>query len=376
MEDTSNTLTIAYMNVRGQTGLDLVKQLQIDNFIKSYKLDILHCQEINILEDSFNNCENITSSFNILSNNAQNKYGTCRFVSNQYLTENFKTDSNGRVLAFNIGNITFCNVYMHSGNDPIMKNGRENYAAEIIPQILINAKDCGCVGGDWNAIIDNRDATKNVNQKQSKCLKRLVNNFSWVDSFRHLYPNTQQFSRYYDNVHGEGASRLDRNYHFGNLQILEAYYVGVAFSDHLTFIIKIKLPSSMSKLTSPKSRPLFKSKPCVIQDSKFKSKLKEYFTLWLQVRQAGLETLTWWEIVVKPGIKRLLIERGQEMNKENTGILNLLQIRQSYLVRKLQLGHLDRLVELKIVQNQITAWHVNESEKVKLQARGDEMNET
>ena len=140
MEDNSSTLTIAYMNVCGQTGMDIVKQLQIENFLKFYKIDILHCQEINILQDSFNSCEHVTSSFNILSNNAQNKYGTCSFVSNQYQTENFKTDTNGRVLAFSIGDITFCNVYMHSGNDTIMKNGRENYAAEVIPQILINCK--------------------------------------------------------------------------------------------------------------------------------------------------------------------------------------------------------------------------------------------
>ena len=75
---------------------------------------------------------------------------------------------------------------------------------QIIPQILINCKKYGCVGGDWNCIIDNNDATKNAAQKQSKSLKRLVKTFSWVDSFRQLHPNSHQFSRYYDNtVHGE-----------------------------------------------------------------------------------------------------------------------------------------------------------------------------
>ena len=143
----------------------------------------------------------------------------------------------------------------------------------------------------------------------------------------------------------------------------------------MPLIIKIKVPQTMTKLSSPKSRPLFKSKPFVIQDIKFKEKLKENLVLWSQVRQAGLNTLSWWEIIVKPGIKKLLIERGQEINKENTGALNLLQIRQSYLVRKLQAGHLDRLSELKLVQKQIVAWHVKESEKVKLQSRGDEINE-
>ena len=80
------------MNVRGQTGLDIAKQLQIENFLKSYKIDVLHCQEINISQDSFNSCDHINSAYNILSNNAQNKYGTCSIVSNQYNVENLKTD--------------------------------------------------------------------------------------------------------------------------------------------------------------------------------------------------------------------------------------------------------------------------------------------
>ena len=109
------------------------------------------------------------------------------------------------------------------------------------------------LGGDWNSIINDNDATKNANKKQSKSLKRLVNTFSWVDSFRQLHPNSEQFSRYYDNsVHGEGASRIDRMYHFGGLEIVEAKYVGVAFSDHLSLIVKIKLPENMQKMSSPK----------------------------------------------------------------------------------------------------------------------------
>ena len=42
----TNSLNIAYMNVHGQSGLELSKELQIENFIKTYKIDILNCQEI------------------------------------------------------------------------------------------------------------------------------------------------------------------------------------------------------------------------------------------------------------------------------------------------------------------------------------------
>ena len=93
------------MNIHGQSGLGEPKQIQIKNFMKFYKIDILNCQEINIDEDSFSNCDFISSSFSIITNNAQNKYGTCSIVSNNYVPDNVKVDTNGRVLAFNIRNI-------------------------------------------------------------------------------------------------------------------------------------------------------------------------------------------------------------------------------------------------------------------------------
>ena len=77
----SPTLVVAYMNIRGQTGLDISKQKQIETFINIYKPDILNLQEINISEDTFENCDAINSSYNIISNNAANKYGTASLVS-------------------------------------------------------------------------------------------------------------------------------------------------------------------------------------------------------------------------------------------------------------------------------------------------------
>ena len=190
-----NHISLAYMNIRGQTGLDECKQVQIENFLKSYKIDILNCQEINVNDDSFNNCGFINSSYSIISNNAQNKYGTCCFVSNCFNFENVKFDTKGRIIVFDIGDITFSNVYLPSGSDATMKNDRENYIAETLPQMLINSKNFGCTGGDWNCIAEVRDSTKNANCKVSNSLKRLIKTFGLVDSFRQLYPNSSEYSR-------------------------------------------------------------------------------------------------------------------------------------------------------------------------------------
>ena len=80
------------------------------------------------------------------------------------------------------------------------------------------------------------------------------------------------------------------------------------------------------------------------------------------------------ELILKPGVKRLLIARGKEINKERHGKLNLLLLRQSYLVAKLQAGKLDKLAELKQVQTEIQIWHAKECDKIKLQARTDEID--
>ena len=124
------------MNIRGQTGLNVTKQVQIEQFLKTYNIDLLNCQEINIDSDSFQDCHFINSTYSIISNNASNKYGTCSFVSSDLQPDNIKFDTNGRAILFNIDNVTFGNVYLPSGNDPSIRNSRENYAAEIIPKLL------------------------------------------------------------------------------------------------------------------------------------------------------------------------------------------------------------------------------------------------
>ena len=72
-DNSQNIFRLAYMNIRGQTELSLEKQLQIENVILQHDLDFLHCQEIDVNEDTFNECNQISSSYNLISNNSMNK---------------------------------------------------------------------------------------------------------------------------------------------------------------------------------------------------------------------------------------------------------------------------------------------------------------
>ena len=94
MSSPESTLKVATLNIQGQSGLNITKQKQIEDFVKHNKIDILHCQEIETCSNSFQDCSFISSSFNLLSNNSPiNKYGTASLVRNDLYVENVKMDT-------------------------------------------------------------------------------------------------------------------------------------------------------------------------------------------------------------------------------------------------------------------------------------------
>ena len=171
-----------------------------------------------------------------------------------------------------------------------------------------------------------------------------------------------------------GATRIDRMYHHGNIDIIDANYVSASFSDHHSLVVKVRLPDLFSRLLSPKTKPFFKARPEVVRDPLFKSQLKNSFHEWIGVKDK-LGFMIWWEKLVKPGIRKLLIKRSKEINQERRGLLNLLLVRQAYLVRKLHMGCYDKLKEHKIVQNEIQNWYQQENHKIKIQSKMEDIVE-
>ena len=260
--------------------MTLTKQKQIEDFIIRNQIDILHCQEINIDQESFSQCYFIEAYNYIIDYNALNKYGTATLVKNTLTAENIRFDTLGRSIFFNIEDITLGNVYLQSGTDGISRGARESYCSETLPQLLTNRKPNGVVGGDLNCITKKIDCTHNPESKQSPSLARLVNTFDLLDSYRAIHPHSKTFSRYYSGAGGYvGASRIDWSYHWGNVAIEEASYISVAFLDHFAFSIKISLPI-LSKILPPQCRPLFKISPEVVHDREFKARLETEMVVW------------------------------------------------------------------------------------------------
>ena len=48
---------IAFINIKGQTGLHLAEQIKIEDFVKQNKIDIVNLQETNVEADTFSDCK-------------------------------------------------------------------------------------------------------------------------------------------------------------------------------------------------------------------------------------------------------------------------------------------------------------------------------
>ena len=97
------------MNIHGQSNIPTVKQLQIQDFVKYNKIDILLMHKIEFQDDIFSECDCIYSSFNIISNNSENQYGTATLIRSDLDLKNVRCDTAERAIVFDIGHFSFGN---------------------------------------------------------------------------------------------------------------------------------------------------------------------------------------------------------------------------------------------------------------------------
>ena len=186
------------MNCQGQTKLKLPKQLFIQNHLKTNIIDVLLCQETQVDNNIFNNCEFILNNYNIIKNNAENEYETLILIKNTIQVSDVAFDTEGRVIVLNSGNLTIINVYPKAGTDAESRRQREELFSNTVPNMRKYKKPNLPIGGDWICITDPKDCTNFAEQKISTSLKRLIKVLGVHEAYRHIEPNTRQFSRYYN----------------------------------------------------------------------------------------------------------------------------------------------------------------------------------
>ena len=53
----NNIFRIGFLNIRGQTGFNTAKQVQVEKFLSKENLDVLNLQETNCDENTFENLD-------------------------------------------------------------------------------------------------------------------------------------------------------------------------------------------------------------------------------------------------------------------------------------------------------------------------------
>ena len=156
---------------------------------------------------------------------------------------------------------------------------------------------------------------------------------------------------------------------------MESVYIATAFSDHFGLLTKVKVPYDLIFKGIPRRPPSFKISNEVARDQIFQKRVSAAMIEWKKILHEGLGILTWWELVVKPGLRKIGVSRGREIRKEQRGELNLLLIKQAYLVKKLNSNSgrlLQVYLDLKSVQLKVNEWYMNQSKKIQEQCRKDE----
>ena len=76
------------------------KQSQIEDIIRKKKVDVIHLQEADIGENTFDTCSLICSSYDIIPNNAQNGYGTASIIKSDLTVTNVRLDTLSKCIVF------------------------------------------------------------------------------------------------------------------------------------------------------------------------------------------------------------------------------------------------------------------------------------
>ena len=341
-------MTVGFINIHGQTKLPQTKQNQIEYLVKEYNVDILHMQETQIDESAFENNPFIANNFNIIFNNSETGYGVCSLIHRKFSTKDELLHPSGRIIAFNIGDLTMTNIYLPSGAERTAKNLREGLCGQTIPNMMLAAKKKGMIGGD--CITHPSDCTHHPEPKMSPNLKKTSTILKWRDTYRLLHPKSTTYSHSYNRqMTGTGLTQgaLDRSYTWGDIKTVSSEYIGAAFSDHMLHLVRLECPEA-TEAAEDHFKPYFKISPETAKDAEFQDRVQQ---------QAA---------------KQISRERA----KEKRATLTFLMLVQSHLSKKTSKGNLSLLPKLKSIQLRINNWFDEQAEKVRLHSRLKDIQES
>ena len=336
-----NMATVATLNINGLNNVD--KQLHLIDFVNQHNIDILMLQEHNLksldkVHDDFK------SFFHIFVNPSINSKGGTAIIIKRSLpisVIDVDNSADSRIMSLRLlycnQELHFLNIYAHSGNHFI--NDREHlFQTEILYYLRRNLSRT-IIGGDFNCIINKKDATTN-NCHLSKALTTLVRELRLKDAW--FIKNKKVEFTY---VKKNYKSRIDRIYvkDLSNaITCIKTIHTNL--SDHSCVSSTFDIQGIPKK-----GKGYWKLNTRLLEDPEIKIK---FTNLWcsLKLEIPNYPDINkWWEKLVKEKIKVFFMNEGKIANQKRYGLIKYLECSLHYLYN----GSSDKYDEIRVPKGRI-----------------------
>lgn len=219
---------IGSINMNGISNKNKIDALRA--FVHLMELDIVMLQEVPEQID-FN-------GFDSFSNIDHKKRGTEIMVKSHIKTSGIQRSIDSRIISLQIDqHVTICNIYAPSGY--ALRAEREKFFTDTIPHYINHGTGELILGGDFNAVINKKDANHTSNHSSS--LKFLVESLKLSDAWEHVHKTVVDYTF----VRNGSGARLDRFYVTEGVKqnVVDIKSNVCCFSDHKSVILKVKLPN-------------------------------------------------------------------------------------------------------------------------------------
>jgi hypothetical protein len=194
------------------------------------------------------------------------------------------------------------NIYAPSGAEK--RHDRETFFNSEVPKLLLGTPSKTILGCDFNCVLNKADCTGNFNY--SRALHIMVRGLDLTDMWEQPVER-----KIYTHYTGRGASRLDRFYASRTMYTDKSGIETAlaAFTDHLAVIMRIKVMEP----TIQRGRGYWKMNSTFVHNIQLQSELQQQWIRWKLKRKFYLDSVQWWERVVK---KQIRLRHGTEARRE------------------------------------------------------------
>ena len=261
----------------------------LQEFIRVHELDILLVQEFAqiILQDHL--------SYDIQYNIATSKRGTAIVAREGIRLANIIRLPSGRAIGASLRDTLIMNIYVPSGT--AKRHEREHFYSTELAYLLTAASQLVLMGGDFNCVLERKDATGNFNY--SRAVDGLVRGMALQDAWQGEVDPPG-----YTHYSVGGTARLDRIYISSDLlrgkQGMET--LAAAFTDHLAMCLRMTVEEPIVR----RCPGYWKMDVRILED---KTSTEQFKTLWDQLKRlkhAFPNAPTWWERACKRRIQYFL----------------------------------------------------------------------